>query len=136
MYAGEAAAAAYASTAAIPIVGPELAPVAAATAFAGALSFGSAALGAVVPQDMAIFAHAKEMILPRHLSEGFQNMINAGGAGSGGSNGRAQPGGGDIHLHNNFNAIDANSVQNFFRNNQGQLTKVLRNAVRNGVKVR
>lgn len=135
--AASAAAKAYEALAGIPIIGPALGAAAAAATFAGVMAFeaiaGSAQQGAVVPQDMAIFAHAKEMILPRHLSEGVQNIINTNG---GGSSGRAQQGGGDTHIHANFSAIDGNSVQNFFRNNQGQLTKVLRNAARNGVRMR
>lgn len=41
-----------------------------------AAASGAAEKGAVVPEDMPIFAHAREMVLPAHLSEGVQNIIN------------------------------------------------------------
>ena len=82
-----AAAHAWAATAGIPIIGPVLAPVAAAAAFTGVMAFGggigSAEQGAVLPQDMMILAHRNEMILPPALSQGVQSMI-AGGTAPGG----------------------------------------------------
>lgn len=44
----------------------------------GGVVAGTAERGAVVPQDMPIFAHANEMILPAHLSGGIQQMIANG----------------------------------------------------------
>lgn len=60
-----------------------VAPIAAAGVFAGVMAYrglaGSAAKGAVLEQDMPIFAHAQEMILPSNISTGLQAMISGGG---------------------------------------------------------
>lgn len=78
----QSAANVYAATSGIPIIGPVLAPVAAAAAFTAVMAFGggigSAEQGAVLPQDMMILAHRNEMILPPALSQGFQAMIHGG----------------------------------------------------------
>lgn len=85
-----AAAAAYASTAAIPIVGPVLAPGAAATAYAGSLSWigalalPTAAKGWDVDRDSMAYIHKKEMVLPADIAEGVRGMVE-GGQGFGGS---------------------------------------------------
>ena len=80
-----AGAAAFASTAAIPIVGLAAAPAAAGAAYAEVLaSFAgpaSAAGGMLLDQDQLVFAHKGEQILPAHLSAGMQNIINNGGTG-------------------------------------------------------
>lgn len=85
---------AYASTAAIPVVGPELAPAAAAAAYSGAMSFGVAASalgGYDIPAGVnpIVQAHAKEMVLPPGISDGFRSIIaglSSGGGNGGGSN--------------------------------------------------
>lgn len=75
-----AAAKAYEALAGIPVVGPALGAAAAAATFAAVIAFqallGSAEKGAVLPTDMLIQAHAKEMILPANLSTGLQQMIS------------------------------------------------------------
>jgi hypothetical protein len=78
----KAAAGAYAAVSDIPIVGPILAPVAAAAAFAGVMAFGSFEQGGIVP----INAHPGEMVLPRHISNWVQKAA-AGDSGAGGSKG-------------------------------------------------
>ncbi len=73
---------AYAATAVIPFIGPELAPAAAATAYMGALSFGSLAVaekGMVLDRDRLVSAHKEEMILPSNISNGLTNLIKNGG---------------------------------------------------------
>jgi hypothetical protein len=82
----EAAAKAYNAMAGIPYVGPVLGAAAAAAVFAGVMAFGTAAKGAVAPEDMMMFQHAKEMTLPAHLSTGVEAMVKAytSGAGAGG----------------------------------------------------
>lgn len=91
--AATAAANTYAATSGVPIIGPVLAPVAAAAAFVAVMAFGagigSAAQGAVLPEDMMILAHKNEMILPPHISQSVQQMATGGGS----------SGGGDIHVH-------------------------------------
>lgn len=63
-----------------------LAPIAAAATFTGVSAYkgliagaGTAAKGAVLEEDMPIFAHAQEMILPSTISTGLQAMISGGG---------------------------------------------------------
>jgi hypothetical protein len=89
-YAAEGAAAAIASTSAIPIIGPELAPASGAEIYADIMSFqvASAAGGMVVDQDQLAMVHENEMILPAHLSQGIGSMIANG-----------QTGGGTNHFH-------------------------------------
>ena len=82
--AGIAAANAYAATAIIPVVGPELAPAAAASAYAGALAAG--ALAALetgtnyVPQTGLYQLHAGEAVVPKQYNPA------AGGSGGGSGN--------------------------------------------------
>jgi len=121
-----AAANAFASTAAIPIVGPELAPAAAASAYgtvSAMTSLLSAAGGMVVPHDTLAMVHEDEMILPAHLSSGVQNIIANNGGGGGG-------GGGDtynVHIH----AMDGQSVARVLSNNEGALVSAFAKARRN-----
>lgn len=115
----------YAAIAGIPYVGPFLAPAMAVAAGATVASWAgrvaSAAGGWVVPRDQLAMVHEREMILPRHISEGLQGMI-AAGAGHGAS--------GDIHLH--VHTMDAAGVREFMRRNQFELAEALRMAHRNG----
>jgi tape measure domain-containing protein len=65
-YAAVAAAAAFASTAAIPIVGPILAPAAAAAAYAGTAAYAPLASfdkGGFIPEDMIAQVHKGEFVL-------------------------------------------------------------------------
>jgi hypothetical protein len=58
-----------------------LAPIVAAGAFAAVMGLGMlgvAEKGAVLDHDMPVFAHAKEMILPAHISQGLQGIISSG----------------------------------------------------------
>jgi hypothetical protein len=104
-HAAEAGSAAFAATAAIPVIGPELAPEAAAAAYSGALSFAalSAAGGFDVPANLAPVTqlHPKEMVLPDRYAEVIRAMADQGAASSGGT--------GDVHVH--VNALDQRSVQ-------------------------
>jgi hypothetical protein len=74
-----AGSAAFASTAAIPYVGPELAPAAAAAAFAGAMSFAaglSAEGGYDIPGGMnpVVQTHQREMILPEEHANTIRGL--------------------------------------------------------------
>lgn len=74
-----AAAKTWAAISGIPVIGPVLAPIAAAAAFAGVLAI-SAESGAVLPNHNTVgFLHAQEMVLPKHISVGLQNLIGNGG---------------------------------------------------------
>jgi hypothetical protein len=119
--AAQAAAGAFASTAAIPYVGPELAPAAAATAYASTMSFqgfASAAGGYDIPGsiDPVIQAHRNEMVLPAKYADVLRNM--AAGGQSGGRTG----GGHTIHIH----AMDGQSVLRVLTRNSGQVSQALK----------
>lgn len=94
----KAAAGAYSAVAGIPIVGPVLAPAAAATAYAGVMAFDvlSAAGGMVVPANVNPLTqlHENEMVLPAHIASPLQAMIQGSGNMGGG--------GGDSHVTNNL----------------------------------
>lgn len=118
----EAAAGAWASTVKIPFVGPFLAPIAAATAFAGVMAF-SAKGGYDVPEmagpgidgkggQMGV-VHPREMILPAE----YADMIRNGGMG-----------GMQVHI----SAVDARSVRRLFMDHNSDLAKALRKHVRDG----
>jgi hypothetical protein len=105
----------------IPYVGPALAPEAAATAYAGALSFGASALPSFavgawnLPSDMIAQVHAGEMIVPAAQAA----QIRAGGGGGSGGGG----GGGGMNL--NITAMDGASVMTAIRANMPQIARSL-----------
>jgi len=83
--AGVAAAGAYAAVSKIPLIGPLLAPEAAAVAYAGTMAFGGFAEGInVVPRDMVAQIHAGERIIPRSDNSALMAAVGAG-AGSRGA---------------------------------------------------
>jgi hypothetical protein len=75
-----AAGGAYASQAAIPVVGPALGLGAATQAFATVMAFES---GGLVPSTGMAMLHEKEMVLPSNISQSVQRMADGGGAGAG-----------------------------------------------------
>ena len=127
--AGVAAANAFAATAAIPIVGPELAPAAAATALSEVLAFtslaaGSAQGGALLPSDMFLLAHQNEMVLPSHLSSAVQDMAAEGGHGSGHTI--------NINAPVNASAIDGTGMRQILTQHVSVLGEAVTNAVKSG----
>jgi phage-related minor tail protein len=81
--AASAAAGAFAATAAIPYVGPALAPAAAATAYSETMAFQAAIPSAAggwgqVPADTLANIHKDEMVLPADLATGIRSMIASG----------------------------------------------------------
>lgn len=121
--AGVAGANAIASTAAIPIVGPELAPAAGIEATSQVLAMMGLASAEGgwdrVPSDQIAQIHKNEMILPAHIAEPVRQMAASGGGG-----GQA------VHIH----AMDAKSVMKFFQkgSNQAALMRGLSGALRSG----
>jgi hypothetical protein len=97
--AAEAFAGAFAATAAIPYIGPELAPAAGAEAYAAVASMsGPASLDVgtnYVPRDMIAQLHEGESVQPKAYNPA-----------AGGRDG----GGGDTHLHLNMSAFDASGM--------------------------
>jgi hypothetical protein len=121
--AAQAGANAYAATAIIPVVGPELAPAAAATAYAGAISFeglNTFARGGIVPSDSLAFVHKNEMVLPASISQRLMK-----GTGSG-----------EVHVHHHgstVNAIDSRGVVDALEADQTSLIKFIRRLKRDGL---
>jgi hypothetical protein len=117
--ANKAAAGAYSAVSEIPIVGPVLAPAAAAAAFTAVMAYDifSAEGGFDIPAGLnpVTQLHEREMVLPASIAEPLRSGIGGG----------AQAGG-DIHIH----AVDAASFQRLLSNNKGALAKALRGARR------
>lgn len=126
--AARAGAAAFASTAAIPVVGPELAPAAGAAAYSGAMGFAallpaaSAAKGYDIPGGInpVTQLHQREMVLPAHIADPLRDSLAGGGLG----------GGTTVQL--NVQAIDGRSVAEFFRANGDHVYDAVQRAVRQG----
>jgi GH24 family phage-related lysozyme (muramidase) len=121
--AGKAAAGAYSAVAGIPLIGPFLAPGAAAAAFAATMAFGSFDTGSwYVPQSGLAFIHEGETIIPSRggLAEEFRNAVTGGGASS------------SPHVQMNVSAVDTEGVRQFFSNNSRHLTTALNDAMRRG----
>lgn len=146
----KAAAATYASVAEIPVIGPELAPVAAAAAFIAVSAFNifSAERGwAQVPFDGALTTlHKNEMVLPASIASPLRAMTQAiptslppgfgpfrfeppsspaGPAESGG----AAPGGGDTY-HLTIQAVDAPSFVALCKRNPDGIVSAMRGYLR------
>jgi Tape measure protein len=121
MAAALAGANAYAATAIIPFVGPELAPAAAAASYAGALSFlaVSAEGGADLPNmnTMALL-HPREMVLPAALGD----VVRSAAAGGGGD----RQAGGDRHFHVNYTGAPGETLT------ENKLVSMMQGAVRKG----
>lgn len=103
MKAWEAAASVYASIAAIPYVGPFLAPVMAVAATGAVMGFAaniaSARGGYDIPAGINPLTqlHEKEMVLPQAQADAVRNMTNGGGSGDGGTIQIVTTGGQFIH---------------------------------------
>lgn len=130
-----AGSAAFASTAAIPIIGPALAPAAAAAAFAGAMAFAplaSAEGGDWQVREGLYQLHKDEMVLPAWAASPLRNMVSASARGTPANDfgGSAGSGGGDTHIH--IHAMDSRDVARFMRDNGRHLAAGVKSAVRNG----
>ncbi|WP_207000748.1 hypothetical protein [Trinickia mobilis] len=131
--AAAAAAGAYAATAAIPIVGPGLAPAAATEAYANVMAFEGLASAAggyyQVPDDMLANIHKDEMVLPAWAAQGMRGILQ-GNPPSAAAPGSASSGSaGDIHVH--INAVDSDSVRRLFVNNSDAVHAAVKQALRN-----
>ena len=126
-----AARGAYKALVGIPIIGPVLAPIAAATAFAAVSAFSAeGGVGSVPYDDAPFLLHKNEMVLPANLATPLRAMLTSGGvndnaASSAGSFGGS--GGGDtIHIH----AVDARSFERMLRTNRAAVGSAVRDYVR------
>jgi hypothetical protein len=122
------AAAAWASVAAIPVVGWAMGPGVAASTYAGIMAFlpmamaGAAAEGGWdVDRDSLTMIHAREMVLPANLAEGVRGMVRGGGGGG--------EGGGRVV--NNFQSWDAKDLAKFVGRNAKTFSSAMRKHARN-----
>lgn len=123
MDAKAAAAAAFKAIVGIPFVGPVLAPIAAAAAFAGVMAF-SAKDGYDVPAAIGPgidgrggqlgVVHPREMVLPADIAENFR---------------RGGGGGGDTFV---IKTLDARSFKQWARANKGDFVDTVKSAYRDG----
>lgn len=124
-HAAEGAAGAYAATAAIPYVGPALAPGAAALAYGNIMAFNalpSYDVGAwEIGKSGVAMVHEGETIMPAKTAQSWRD-----GAEGTGNN----PATGDIHLH--LHAIDGKSAKQFLNDNKAAIAAALRSAQRDG----
>jgi len=129
-HAAEGAAAAYASTAAIPIVGPAMAPGAAALAYANIQAFQGLASYDVgtnfVEKDQVAKIHEGERVMTKGENQIFTNVMRQAQD----PTNKPSASEGDIHLH--VHAIDAAGVKKFFMNNKHVVAGAVRSAARNG----
>jgi hypothetical protein len=114
-----AAGGAWNATAGIPIIGPVLAPIAAAAAFAGVMAFDD---GGMVPSTQMSLVHAREAVLNPRQTENFRQMTEQGAGGAVTHNY------GDTHIHAN----DAKSFENYLKRNPAALSAGITHAVANG----
>lgn len=128
--AGVAAANAFAATAAIPIIGPELAPGAAAAALAAVEAFQSFAVLDVgtpnVPHDMMAIIHRGEMVVPADFASGIRSgQISLGGDQNSSASFSYAP---TIHAGgSNMSSIDA-----LLRKHGQEMFRYIQNVTRNG----
>lgn len=119
---GTGATGAASSQASIPYVGPVLAAAAAASFVAEMASY-SAAGGFDVPPGLSPLTqlHPREMVLPQQHADTIRNMAGGGGQG-----------GGDLHVHNHMNAMDASGFPGMIDKNGGSIAKAVARHIRRG----
>lgn len=127
-HAATAGAAAVASTAAIPIVGPALAPAAGLAASSAALAFSSllapsasAAGGYDIPASInpVTQLHAREMVLPAPLAETVRSAMGEGGGGR-------QP----VNMTMSVQAVDPQSFERYLKNNGATVARAMQDVMR------
>jgi hypothetical protein len=135
-----AAAGAYAAIAKIPIVGPVLAPIAAAAALAGVIALGKSIFSAEggmgqVPYDGAMFElHKDEMVLPASLATPMRSMLLNPAANNNAASYSANDGG---VTHNHFydiKAMDGQDVHRVLMRHHTSVARAANKAYRYGYK--
>jgi TP901 family phage tail tape measure protein len=131
-HAAEGGAAAYASTAAIPIVGPALAPAAAAQAYAAIMAFNAMPSYDVgidnIPFDQVAKVHKGERVMTAGENETFTKAIR-GMTGTNENGSTSSSGGGDTHLHFHGAVMDG---KQWFMSNKDNIAAALHSASRGG----
>jgi hypothetical protein len=120
----EAAASVYASIAAIPVVGPFLAPAMAIGAGVAVLGFAQNIASAEggwwqVPGDQMAQIHKNEMVLPSAEADGLRSMVSGGKGGKGDT----------INIH----AVDSQSIERLFMRNGKALVGAIKKAGRDNL---
>lgn len=120
--AAKASSGAYAAIASIPIIGPALAPIAAAAAYAGTIAIASFDIGSwSVPSDMLARIHKNEMIVPASHTPWVQSMIANGGAANASGSGNGNRGEAHIHIH----AMDTQGAVHYLHGIKHQVTRIV-----------
>lgn len=118
-----AAANTYAAVSAIPVVGPFLAPPAAAAAYAGVMAFDALTSFDVgtnfVPSNMVAQLHQGERVIPAADNSALMSALGGAGGNSGG--GAGQP----LAVTFQINALDTSSALKFINSNMNQIAKAL-----------
>ena len=131
--AARAAAGAYAAVAGVPVIGPALAPAAAAVAYGGALAFNSFDIGAWnVPQDQLAMIHRNELVMPAAEAGALRSMLSGAAHGGDGQSGGGTSVGVSPSAHFHISAMDSRDVERALRGNQTGVMKVINQAVRDG----
>lgn len=129
--AGEAAAGAYKAIVGIPVIGPALAPAAAAVAFGAVEAFAAAGFDVPFGKSPVTQLHPEEMVLPKAVADPVRRMASAMGTGAAGGASGGLGGGPTVHLH--VQAMDADSFLGFMRGNMRPLQTVLGEMVQGGM---
>ncbi len=116
-----------ASQASIPYIGPVLALAAMAAMMASVrglkTSIPSAAGGWDIPRDSLAMVHAREMILPAKHADVIRNLADGNGA--------ARDPEVHVHMHNNIQALDGQSVRRVLVDNSSAVAAAVQVAIRN-----
>lgn len=129
----EAASAVYASIAAIPYVGPFLAPAMAVGAAAAVIGFigriSSAEGGYDIPSGVNPMTqlHAREMVLPAQYADVIRGLAGDGGGGGGGVS---------ISMPITVNALDARGVDKVLMDRSATIARAIAKEVRDGRSIR
>jgi hypothetical protein len=123
--AATASAGAYKALVGIPVIGPILAPAAAAVAMGAVMALigklSSAAGGwGQVPHDQLAMIHKDEMVLPAKYANPLRDQLEGGELGDQGGN-----------FNISINAIDGPSVERFFKGNGAALVRAMKAQTRN-----
>jgi len=133
----QAASAAYASAATVPLVGWLLAPAAAAAAFSAVEAYGalaSAAGGYDIPAGInpLVQTHANEMILPASIANPLRAQLAAAQFGGPLAANDGAAGGGETHIHNwhLHGVMDGASLRRVLESNRGDHAAAMESLVR------
>lgn len=126
------AAAAYHAMVGIPVIGPIIAPAAAAVAFAGIMAFSAEGGMGTVPYDNAPFLlHKNEMVLPANLATPLRSMLTTPAANNNSPMPANDGPSGDTHFHLTFNGpTNKREIERFFMDNKHGLAAAAKAAVR------